>query len=232
MTTTSDQPLNELLPALKRAFQAQRAAANPNRGDDPLVLTLLYEKWLKRDEWVLRAEAIPLLLGVSPEDWADALGERAMQSAEQTVWDKLKDGVIQTGNPKVTRPNEADVVWQVTPVALYAFAQSQGIVVPEAFAALIQFLQRVIRSPVQQDFQPGGGSVQASSDTVSVREKVLGAALNILAKCPDQCYNDLGLVNGAAIASLIQTQSVRWFDVPVPPLSQTEMAALIEKWLE
>jgi hypothetical protein len=232
MTTTDDPSLSELLLTLKHSFLARRPASTPSLGDDPLALTLLYEKWLKRDAWTLRGEAIPLLLGVRPEDWAVALEETPMRAAEQAAWNKLKDCVIQTGNPKVTRLSEADTVWQVTPVALYAFTQSQGITVPDAFAALIQFLQRVIKVPVSQELSQNEPPSRTSGNPPSIREKVLGAALNVLAKCPDQCYNDLGLVNGATLASLIQSQSVRWFDTPIPPISQGEMTELIEKWLE
>ncbi|MGH8590413.1 MAG: hypothetical protein ACREXX_14105, partial [Gammaproteobacteria bacterium] len=72
----------------------------------------------------------------------------------------------------------------------------------------------------------------AEAHQASVREQVLGAALNVLAKCPDQCYDALGLCSGARIAERIAAQSMRWFDAPEPPLAGPEMTALIDRWLE
>jgi len=56
--------------------------------------------------------------------------------------------------------------------------------------------------------------------------------LNVLAKCPGQCYDEHGLVSGKAIVQIIVQQSIRWFNAPKPPLNPGEMAALIDKWLE
>ncbi|MGH8472551.1 MAG: hypothetical protein ACREVJ_08900 [Gammaproteobacteria bacterium] len=62
--------------------------------------------------------------------------------------------------------------------------------------------------------------------------KVLGAALNVLAKCPDRCYDQHGLVSGEKVTQLIAAQSIRWFDAEEPPMRTGEMAELIDKWLE
>ncbi|MFH0352443.1 MAG: hypothetical protein ACHBMF_11040, partial [Chromatiales bacterium] len=72
----------------------------------------------------------------------------------------------------------------------------------------------------------------ARNDAPSTREKVLGAALNVLAKCPDRCYDQHGLVSGEKITQLIAVQSMRWFDTAEPPMRSGEMAELIDKWLE
>jgi hypothetical protein len=71
-----------------------------------------------------------------------------------------------------------------------------------------------------------------SPAAASAREQVLGAALNLVAKCPEKCTDAHGFVNGEAVAALIAAQSARWFDAPTPPLSNTEMAQLIDRWLE
>ena len=98
----------------------------------------------------------------------------------------------------------------------------------------MQFIQRVVQRPAASSLDALCREPNPSVDKrcSQHREKVLGAALNVLAKCPDQCYDQHGLVSGEKITRLIAAQSMRWFDTAEPPMRTGEMAELIDKWLE
>ncbi|MGH8534282.1 MAG: hypothetical protein ACREV1_16600, partial [Gammaproteobacteria bacterium] len=117
---------------------------------------------------------------------------------------------------------------------LYQWARASEIPIPEPFEALMQFIQRVVpgSSASSSDAVHREPNSSARNHAPSTREKVLGAALNVLAKCPDQCYDQHGLVSGEKITQLIAAQSMRWFDTAEPPMRTGEMAELIDKWLE
>ncbi len=64
------------------------------------------------------------------------------------------------------------------------------------------------------------------------REQVLGAAVCVLAKWPDQCKRG-GRINASAIARLIDEYSHRWWkEEGQPPLSINEMTRKISNWLK
>jgi hypothetical protein len=189
----------------------------------------LYERWLREDAWRLRAEAVPLLVGANPADWGALMPQPTLAAAEQHVWDALVESIKSTQSPRVLNADADPAAWRISPAALFQWASATGIVVPEAFDNLIRFIMQVVRQPVAEAMAPppGIGLVHAGA-----REKVLGAALNLLAKCPERCLDEHGFVSGAIVVKLITAQSVRWFDTRTPPLSESEMADLIDKWLE
>ena len=117
----------------------------------------------------------------------------------------------------------------VEPADLYRWASGRGLVLPESFVTLMDFILRAVKAPADEVAVAGTPS---ETHLASVREQVLGAALNVLAKCPDQCYDAHGLCSGARIAERIAAQSMRWFDAPEPPLTGPEMTALIDRWLD
>ncbi|MGH8578497.1 MAG: hypothetical protein ACREXJ_16650, partial [Gammaproteobacteria bacterium] len=114
----------------------------------------------------------------------------------------------------------------------YRWARASGVPIPEPFEALLQFIQRVVPGSSASSPDALREPSSARSDAPSTREKVLGAALNVLAKCPDRCYDQHGLVSGEKVTQLIAAQSTRWFDTAEPPMRTGEMAELIDKWLE
>ncbi|MGH8583248.1 MAG: hypothetical protein ACREWG_10785 [Gammaproteobacteria bacterium] len=184
-------------------------------------LARLYEKWLRMPQWQARDEALPLLLGVDPGRWLELREDAGMQALAAQVWEGMEArlgaaGLIAAG------------AGYLAPEAWYRWAGEQGIAVPEACSGLMDFILRTVKRSLPEPETPAIPGDSASA----LREQVLGAALNILAKCPDQCYDEHGLASGTRIAELIAAQSVRWFGSPRPAMSPAEMAAFLDRCLE
>ena len=146
----------------------------------------------------------------------------------------MKWAVTEEKRPRVRNPECPEEEWRIAPIDLYQWAHASGVPIPEPFEALMQFIQRVVQWPAASspDALRREPNPSSRKDAPSTREKVLGAALNVLAKCPDQCYDQHGLVSGEKITRLIAAQSMRWFDAKEPPMRTGEMVDLIDKWLE
>jgi hypothetical protein len=195
----------------------------------PLPQQLLYERWLRRPVWRLREEAVPLLLGIDPDAWARGGETPGSTEVQDRVWAAVHAAVMDRGGPRVIDSGAGPEHWCVEPADLYRWASGRGLVLPESFVILMDFILRAVKAPAGAVAVAG---TLAETHLASVREQVLGAALNVLAKCPDQCYDAHGLCSGARIAERIAAQSMRWFDAPEPPLTRPEMTALIDRWLE
>jgi len=66
----------------------------------------------------------------------------------------------------------------------------------------------------------------------SKREEILGAALAVIAKYPDECRNKRGILGGSNIAKLIDDHSYALFGTTDPPKARDGMENLINKWLK
>lgn len=223
-------PITVLVADLALAWADRRRVRGDGAAPDqePLGQQVLYERWLKRPAWRLWDEAIPLLLGVDPAAWPPA-EETGLREADERVRAALRASVTDRGGLRISDPGAEPADWCVEPAELYRFATGRGILVPGPFAALMDFILRTVKSPASGVFEPRG---HAATLDPSVRERLLGAALNVLAKCPAECYDSHGLASGAHIAERIAAQALRWFDAPEPPMSRADMAAFIDRWLE
>lgn len=64
------------------------------------------------------------------------------------------------------------------------------------------------------------------------REQVLGAALSVLARWPNECKNGLGKIEATKIRELIENKGyLFWRENGEPPLSTGEIEKLIREWL-
>ncbi len=228
------EKLAQLLDCVLRQSSVPIASPDSASQDASARAQLLYERWMCKPEWSLRAEGIPLLIGIAPDAWETLHASGACKTPENELWASVRGSVVTEGKPRVTNPDHPEEDWRCAPIDLYQWAHASGVPIPEPFEALMQFIQRVVpgssaSSPDALRREPNPSS---RKDAPSTREKVLGAALNVLAKCPDQCYDEHGLVSGEIITRLIAAQSMRWFDAKEPPMRNGEMAELIDKWLE
>lgn len=236
--TNDEATLAHALSKLSAITQLCQASEKTLRGaegeEDPLEQQKLYEQWLRREQWLLRREAIPLALAVNPKEWESLTRRDDLRQAERLVWTAVKKCIADQGLPRVIKAHETEDGWSVSPADFYLWAKAEGIAIPEPFEALIQFILRVVKRPEQSQALPCVNDRPAviPQSRSSERETVLGAALNILTKCPEKCYDEHGFVSGAAIADIIESQSTLWFDSPDSPWPSSDMAALIDKWLE
>jgi hypothetical protein len=132
----------------------------------------------------------------------------------------------------VANVEEGAEFWRITPRDLYGFACMRGIPLPFAFEQLIQFICKAVRPPAEP--QPTGQIVaQAVADLAmaSEREKVLGAALNVVAKCGHEVRDENGFVDGATVARLIRARELLWFAEKPCSLTDAQIGELIEHWL-
>ncbi|MGH8615640.1 MAG: hypothetical protein ACREYF_27380 [Gammaproteobacteria bacterium] len=195
----------------------------------------LYERWLRQDEWRVRSEALPLLLGVEPAQWPELIAGLDLGLQVEGAWDALKACIARARFPLLTgTQREEEEEWGVHPLDLYHWARAHGLDIPPTFEQLAQFVATVIKHPHSPS--PAShvlfGAGLPPQTQASAREKILGAALNVLAKCPGACRDEHGLVSGEAITKLIGEQCIRWFDTQQLPADATDVAALIDRWLE
>lgn len=65
------------------------------------------------------------------------------------------------------------------------------------------------------------------------REEILGAALSVLARWPDECKNGAGRIEATKIRALIENKSYMfWREDGEPPLSTGEIEKLLRQWLK
>jgi len=228
------EKLAHLLDCVLRQSSVPIAFPDSASRDASAQAQLLYERWMCKPDWALRAEGIPLLIGIAPETWETPRNSSECKTLENEIWVCLKRAVTKEKRPRVRNPECPEEEWRIAPIDLYQWARASGIPIPEPFEALVQFIQRVVpgssassSSAILEEYHPA-----SANDISRTKEKVLGAALNVLAKCPDQCYDQHGLVSGEKITRLIAAQSMRWFDTAEPPMRTGEMTELIDKWLE
>ena len=228
------EKLAQLLDCVLRQFSVPIAFPDSASRDASAQARFLYERWMPKPEWSLRAEGIPLLIGIAPDAWETLRASGACKTPEDELWASVRGSVVTEGKPRVINPESPEQDWRCAPIDLYQWARAAGVPIPEPFEALMQFIQRVVpgSSSSSPDAVHREPNPSARNDAPSTREKVLGAALNVLAKCPDRCYDQHGLVSGEKITRLIAAQSMRWFDTAEAPMRNGEMAELIDKWLE
>ncbi len=201
---------------------------------DPFYQQKIFEKWIKQDEWLLRDQALPLALGLDPDEKDTFIAIEGFTEQAQKAWNSLKALSSEGAGPAVSNLYDPPEKWRVESASYYRWLIETGITVPDALDSLMQFVLNVVKKPVPEmtlPETPDRASVVPGSRS-SDREKVLGAALNILSKEPDACRDDSGLTNGRALAEMIAAQSVLWFETAKPPMTVEEMGCLLEKWLE
>ncbi len=190
---------------------------------------MLYEKWLKQDSWLLRSQAVPLLIGCEPEQWSGFCEIDNNSSLEQNLWRLIKDSISSTGSPVVDDFSIEESDWQVSVRNIYGWARTQQIAVPSAFDNLMSFMMSAVKIEVPEVSAVNLGSIPSAGDADD-REKVLGAALAMLTAVPEQCREDDGWISGERMAKQISSKALILFPDAPPKMSVKDMAILIDKW--
>lgn len=185
-----------------------------------LTLQRLYERWLKNDEWVARSEALPLVVGVDPERWQTYLKEYRLVDEESAVWRVFAAG-MRLGSDQ----------HRVVVSAVYDWARNNGVALPLSFARLYDFVRQVTLRRESDDLV-ANDLLQQNSATPTEHEIVLGAALSLVAKMPQECHDEHGSVDATVVSKLIMDKAARWFPTATPSMSQGQIAELIGRWLE
>lgn len=173
--------------------------------------TECYEDWIVRDEWRLDQEAIPLMVGCDPSKWSSLVDSYGLASEVRELQTILAADL--GGNTA----SSIDVR------RLRAWAEKHQVELPPACKALLDFIAQtlpshLVREPVQ--------------DGAPERERVLGAALALVTRFPEQCRDVNGFFDSHHIANLIVEKGALWFERGQPTLSPVAMAELLIPYLE
>ncbi len=205
---------------------ARRREAGQESTEELIQQQMLYERWVKREEWELRRVALPLLLAIDPEEWDTLLQSEELAAAETALWELVEQAGTDGALP-LLNPGEASAFWRVRPRDIYLWARARGIALPAAFDRLMSFVISVV--PVEED--AGIPDTPAAAPPPGERETVLGAALALLANVPASCRDESGWVTGTALARQILAKQALWFERP-PGMTLEEMSRLLDRWLD
>jgi len=178
--------------------------------------TLDCEAFAKREQWRAASEGLPLLLGLHPADWPALCATPAHAPLVAAVWTAFAAAL---GVAAETDPERS-------PLSLRAAALSIGISPPPALDRLLDFIQRLL-----PEAPPEGGAAEAEVLAAQARETLLGAALMLVTRMPQDCVDELGYYDSARITQLILQKALLWFPLGPPPLDRAGIEALIARWL-
>ena len=173
----------------------------------------LYEQWLSEDQWPLTTVALPLVVGCDPEAWSAHVESHALEDAVEAVLSSL-----------AAESGDAEMPISVTQLA--GWARTHNLELPLAMSRLLEFIGSVLGQS-QLPVTDQANAFAAAEE----REILLGAALALVTKFPQQCRDANGFFDGALIAQLILEKGALWFPGAPPSLSRDEIAQLLEHYL-
>lgn len=152
--------------------------------NEDLRQQLLYEYWFKRDTWLLRREAVPLLLGLDPERVDH--NEPEIAGLWETIRQSVEEGSLTVFNRQA--PVES---WSVTPEAVYRWAGDRAMPLPEPFSSLMEFILKTVKKEdsVRQTENHEAESFNEENETI------LGAALAVINAFPEACRKKDGSID-------------------------------------
>jgi hypothetical protein len=202
-------------PAMSEALAALslELRCGVNSADLAPTYQALFEQWLCRDRWRVANEAIPLLVGVAPENWSAYVAANGLSGPARRLTDRL------THDLGCATDELVDVE------KLGAWSRAQGFELPGAFERVLEFIVSVVPRP---DTAPDHESLMARANE---RERLLGAALALVTRFPQQCRNADGAYDGKQLATVLMEKAVVWFPLAAPEMSVEEIASLFESYL-
>ncbi len=200
-------------------------------GEDNIKQQKLYEKWTVKTSWHLKNQAIPLLLSMDPEKYLDVGFDEVTEKKYQDLWAHAQHCVDQGLLFVINKENPADE-WEAKPIDVYKWAAISRVELPEQLTALMEFVMMTLLSTVNISTGSPGENIQSEASYNSDKERILGAALAMLAAYPEQCMNKKGRVRAENIISLINKNGAELFAEETPDLSSIAAIDLINKWIE
>ena len=182
---------------------------------------IMYEAALKDECWAVRAQALPLIVGCSPETWRDYLNEYEIFPQEEMLWHVIANDLSIEANAPIEIAR------------IVEWARVQSVSLHPSFLRIYEFVRKVLlaSSPAPESAATSTND-QVANAIAQEREIVLGAALSLVAKMPDKCRDEHGFADGNIIVDLMLKSAARWFPQGEPSMSAEEMARLIDKSLE
>lgn len=187
--------------------------------EQPDYLQLLFEHWVGEEAgWPLASVALPLLVGIPPEDWPFHLDDSAREAAAAALERLAGEALGVSGDAPVS------------PLALRAWAQGEGVRLPAAAEPLLDFVQQTVPRLAAQ-----AASVQRAAPDMTApareREQVLGAALALVTRFTEDCLDSERMYDPRRIARRMLLQSALWFPDGPPRMGEDGIVALIEPYI-
>lgn len=191
--------------------------------ENPIELKKFYTEKTLLDTWLLNSEAIPFLLGVEPSQWINIKGMHLKFIRELAPLIKASAGMTL----KVINPDAKEKDWRVKPKEFVKWLHSKGIRPRQELEEVLKlkFTKNVVKEESSYSDHPN------AEHHAQKRQKVLEAALAILANYPEQCM-DKGKVSGTVIARIMEEKSPLWFKNDDIPLSARKVRDLINQALK
>jgi len=202
-------------------------------GEDRLAEQRLFERWVCKERWRLRSEALPLFFGIDPDKFKTT--DAAMPELEYelaTLWSHARQCVEQGLLDVVNKEKEPED-WEVRPLVAYKWAAVSRVNLPETLVPLMDFIANSVkRENNRVAVDTGVNDASVRSDRFdSDREKILGMALAILAAFPEQTRNSKGRVNINRLMSIMGEKMEFWIGNESLSLSDPAIRDLLNKWL-
>tara|TARA_B100001996_G_C18538585_1_gene545998 strand:- start:214 stop:912 length:699 start_codon:yes stop_codon:yes gene_type:complete len=187
----------------------------------------LYEKWCKKEKWLLFNEGILLLLSIDPSK-NDILDNEIIQRVNDLKTHATE--CVKKNLLSVENINKAESNWKVKPVDLYRWATISRISIPDEFNALMIFITQTIKVNIQEgnfvDFENSEDQLHQNENEI-----ILGATMSFLINSPDICRNNDGNIDYKKAVSRIIENKKHWFGNDKQNISERKMINLIEKYV-
>ncbi len=175
----------------------------------------LYEKWCKKEKWLLYNEGILLLLSIDPSKnniLDEEITERVINLKDHAR-ECVKKNLLSVIDSKKTEND-----WEVKPIDLFRWATISRIDIPAEFSTLMIFISQTIKEdPVEETHNTDN-------------EIILGATISLLANSVDICRDKDGNIDSKIIVSKIIENKENWFGNRKSYMSEDRMINLIQRF--
>lgn len=180
---------------------------------------LVYEYWLKRDTWLLRDEAVPLLLGHDPAQVEEGDPEIT------ELWEGARLSVEEGELAVYNRQAPVDT-WSVAPETIYRWAGNREISIPESFSALMEFILKTVKKDESVRIQDDNEAVSFNAGN----EIILGAALAVVNAFPRACRKKDGSIDIRGTILQIHNHAETLFGSEDPGFTYERIYDLLKNW--
>lgn len=180
---------------------------------------LLYEYWLKRDTWLLRDEAVPLLLGLDPA----RIELTATDITE--LWEQARSAA-EEGELAVYNRQAPVESWSVAPEVVYRWAGNREIALPDPFSSLMEFILKTVQKDESVRIQDDSEAVSFNAGN----EVILGAALAVINAFPELCRKGDGSIDIRATILKMHEHAGVLFGSEEPELTYERIYDLLKNW--
>ena len=186
----------------------------------------LYEKWCKKEKWLLYDEGILLLLSINPSE-KHTLNEESINRVNDLK--NHANECVKKNLLSVVDINKPENNWEVKPVDLYRWATISRIPIPDEFNTLMMFITQTIKVSNQDNNFIDYENSEDKSNQLE-KEIILGAATSLLINSPEICRDKYGNIDCKVIVSKIIENKKYWFGECKLNISEHKMVNLLEKY--